>query len=494
MEYMRAAVMIDSMRTKNCFTAIEYIRNHYKGYYMKEYFSKSNYDIHMRFYGDRILLRKLCRVMAMIVALTLLRSGDVSADTLQDAKNAYAYFLETHPEYNEFALTDINDDNIPEMKVKGGGMGVYGIYSYFNGHMTEAGPGIKAIAEEAYTDTGTVLYSRTYKDGSYEKSYYQLRDGVLNFVCSNTDNNHFTDGYGNAISEDQYYSILYQYVPGNCTGIRPFVDFYENTSSNRERYLTGSGMSGNEANPSDETETHDMTGTWKNDNCLITIGDGTIFTQYYDESGQFCQVSSSYQGAQDGDYFYAYLNNDNSGLYFFNFTATQNHLHIWAEPQHNGYVAGILGPEADAYFTRTSDNANIDEISSPITGTNNVQQDTGTNGGGYVIPDSSTRYLSLADLEEMTLQEMNYARNEIAARHGRKFKSKELTEYFSTKSWYNPTLEPEEYDARVNEILNDYEKENSNFLLSWERNEFHPDGYILDQEGYDINDVRVRGG
>ena len=56
---------------------------------------------------------------------------------------------------------------------------------------------------------------------------------------------------------------------------------------------------------------------------------------------------------------------------------------------------------------------------------------------GRILPESSTRYLSDADLVVLSIQELSYARNEIFAKYGRRFKSRELTEYFQTRPWYN---------------------------------------------------------
>lgn len=99
----------------------------------------------------------------------------------------------------------------------------------------------------------------------------------------------------------------------------------------------------------------------------------------------------------------------------------------------------------------------------------------------YVIPNSDSVYLTLTDLDGMTIQEINYAKNEIYARHGRKFKSKELMEYFSSKSWYQGTYEPDDFDANYSgSVLNDYEKKNAELLGKAEFS-MNPDGYQLDQ-------------
>ena len=48
----------------------------------------------------------------------------------------------------------------------------------------------------------------------------------------------------------------------------------------------------------------------------------------------------------------------------------------------------------------------------------------------FIIPDVDIEYLSSADIQDMPLQVVCYAKNEIYARHGRMFQSQELTNYF----------------------------------------------------------------
>lgn len=95
----------------------------------------------------------------------------------------------------------------------------------------------------------------------------------------------------------------------------------------------------------------------------------------------------------------------------------------------------------------------------------------------YIIPDSDSKYLTDADIEGMTIREINYAKNEIYARHGRKFKSKELQNYFNSKDWYNGTIAPENFKESS---LNKYEAKNASFLATKEFS-MNPKGYQLDQ-------------
>ena len=55
----------------------------------------------------------------------------------------------------------------------------------------------------------------------------------------------------------------------------------------------------------------------------------------------------------------------------------------------------------------------------------------------YLLPYSSTYELLYDDLDGFTSTELRIAKNEIYARHGRQFQSKDLQDYFNSKSWYS---------------------------------------------------------
>lgn len=89
-----------------------------------------------------------------------------------------------------------------------------------------------------------------------------------------------------------------------------------------------------------------------------------------------------------------------------------------------------------------------------------------SNSEDYILPNSSTTYLTRADLAGLSQEQLRLARNEIYARHGRKFKTKEIQEYFNGKSWYTGTIES---NAFKDEYLNSYEKENIKLIQSLEK-------------------------
>ncbi len=86
----------------------------------------------------------------------------------------------------------------------------------------------------------------------------------------------------------------------------------------------------------------------------------------------------------------------------------------------------------------------------------------------YLLPTSNVEYLTESDLQGLTTEELRLARNEIYARHGRMFKSEDLINYFTEKSWYEPVYEPEQFDQISMELFNEYERANLELLLQVE--------------------------
>lgn len=84
-----------------------------------------------------------------------------------------------------------------------------------------------------------------------------------------------------------------------------------------------------------------------------------------------------------------------------------------------------------------------------------------TANADYIIPYSDTRYLSQQDLMGMNKGTLRAARNEIYARYGRKFKAKDLQDYFNSKSWYHPTIEADQF---TDNMLSETERHNANLI------------------------------
>ncbi|WP_044915591.1 YARHG domain-containing protein [Butyrivibrio sp. WCE2006] len=87
----------------------------------------------------------------------------------------------------------------------------------------------------------------------------------------------------------------------------------------------------------------------------------------------------------------------------------------------------------------------------------------------FIFPYSSLDTLEDWEVEILSDYELRIAINEIYARHGRRFKDKELQNYFNNTSWYVGMYEPEEFDKIQDNFLNEIEKKNINKLTK-ERN------------------------
>lgn len=98
-------------------------------------------------------------------------------------------------------------------------------------------------------------------------------------------------------------------------------------------------------------------------------------------------------------------------------------------------------------------------------------EDMGTDGAvgeeeaEYILPESASRLLTEADLENLTQEDLRIARNEIYARHGRKFLDEGLQEYFNGKSWYNGTIEPDDFKE---DMLSEIERTNEDTIVNYE--------------------------
>ncbi len=111
----------------------------------------------------------------------------------------------------------------------------------------------------------------------------------------------------------------------------------------------------------------------------------------------------------------------------------------------------------DAY--KTSENYNGNDVYE-ITEIENYS-------GTYIFPNSGFELLTEADLKGKTKKELRYGRNEIYARHGRRFKDAELRNYFAGCAWYkeNPSYNSGNDESNLNSI----EQANAAFISNYEK-------------------------
>ncbi|MBO6046607.1 MAG: YARHG domain-containing protein [Erysipelotrichaceae bacterium] len=84
----------------------------------------------------------------------------------------------------------------------------------------------------------------------------------------------------------------------------------------------------------------------------------------------------------------------------------------------------------------------------------------------YILPQSNQRKLKKREVKNLTSTQLMYARNEIYARHGRKFKTVSIQNYFNNKSWYTPLIEADEFSDKQ---LTTVERYNVNLIKKYER-------------------------
>ncbi|MFN5912047.1 MAG: YARHG domain-containing protein [Bacteroidota bacterium] len=82
-------------------------------------------------------------------------------------------------------------------------------------------------------------------------------------------------------------------------------------------------------------------------------------------------------------------------------------------------------------------------------------------GYGF-YPEASSRQLSPEELSSMTRRELKIMRNEIFARHGYIFKTRDMIDHFSDQPWYEPTYND------VTGMLSKIEKANIALIKSFE--------------------------
>lgn len=108
---------------------------------------------------------------------------------------------------------------------------------------------------------------------------------------------------------------------------------------------------------------------------------------------------------------------------------------------------------------------NVDESVAPATVAEAEVEEEVTTENGYMFPNSDTELLTEDDLEGLTAEECKIARNEIYARHGRKFKDEELQAYFDACEWYEGTIDPDNFKESD---LSDIEIANKDLIVAYE--------------------------
>lgn len=114
-----------------------------------------------------------------------------------------------------------------------------------------------------------------------------------------------------------------------------------------------------------------------------------------------------------------------------------------------------------------SSDDDYDSTTEATTTTEPREESVGSGHEDDIIPYSSDRLLTEEDLYGLTSTQIQYAIDEIYARHGAEFKDKDVVRYFSSKSWYYPSKSQTEAHSEFSTIESknvDFMKEYSKYL------------------------------
>lgn len=112
--------------------------------------------------------------------------------------------------------------------------------------------------------------------------------------------------------------------------------------------------------------------------------------------------------------------------------------------------------DTSSIYDDTSDDSDTDDLD---------DYDDDYDDGEYIFPDSDTRKLTKSDIKGKSKNELRIGRNEIYARHGRRFQDEELQDYFDSQSWYEGTTDPDDFSE---DELSSVEKRNARYIQKFE--------------------------
>jgi small-conductance mechanosensitive channel len=111
-------------------------------------------------------------------------------------------------------------------------------------------------------------------------------------------------------------------------------------------------------------------------------------------------------------------------------------------------------------------NAELDKLKEKDKKTKKISEPKFNAYGFGSYPEASERDLDDSELSDMTERELKIMRNEIFARHGYIFKTKDMKNYFSAQSWYRPMY------SNVTNRITIIEKKNIDLIKSFENGDF----------------------
>lgn len=208
---------------------------------------------------------------------------------------------------------------------------------------------------------------------------------------------------------------------------------------------------------------------WYSRNGLVTVNiynvsrDSVSFSYYQTDAGQTQSVSADVTAEVAGTaatfYFSDSAGNSSRG------TLTFDNGQLYLKVTTAAPVSSVY-PNVSSIMSRTKKELSAPEPTAAPVQTEETQ--INTESGEYFFPESSSRYLTDEEIAAYSSDQLELAKNEIYARHGRTFVTPYIAEYFNSKSWYQGTIDPDTFDAQQDSIFNEYELENIYRIEQWE--------------------------
>lgn len=215
-----------------------------------------------------------------------------------------------------------------------------------------------------------------------------------------------------------------------------------------------------------------------------TDENGSAITPQTDENGNVISSTDAGSGQEDTDWDTGSMDNSSGGSGENDSSNSNGGDTSWDDGSYengagNGSSSGgqaieITDPGNGSYSYNGGSGNSGSGNSGSGSNSGNSSQSGGNGQGSAATPDDvilwgiSSRYIDESELYNYSAGQLRLIRNEIFALHGRIFRSQDLRDYFSQKSWYVPTYDPDDFDANMFDYLNDYEAANLKVILNYE--------------------------
>ena len=215
-----------------------------------------------------------------------------------------------------------------------------------------------------------------------------------------------------------------------------------------------------------------------------TDENGSAITPQTDENGNVISSTDTGSGQEDTDWDTGSMDNSSGGSGENDSSNSNGGDTSWDDGSYengagNGSSSGgqaieITDPGNGSYSYNGGSGNSGSGNSGSGSNSGNSSQSGGNGQGSAATPDDvilwgiSSRYIDESELYNYSAGQLRLIRNEIFALHGRIFRSQDLRDYFSQKSWYVPTYDPDDFDANMFDYLNDYEAANLKVILNYE--------------------------